>query len=90
MKDFVANRRVSIVNGVAAMSILWGIFVVPSGPPWAGLVWLSALAVLLVATAALFVGTASPSSPSPVVQEAEPKTQGGSRPLTKRAKMMMH
>lgn len=62
MKDFVSNRRVGIVGSVASMSILWGIFVVPSAPPWAGLVWLSALAVLLAATPLLFLRAPLPST----------------------------
>jgi hypothetical protein len=73
MVDFVSNWRVSLVAAVATGSMFWAVFVVPGGPPWAGFVWLSALAVLLLATPMLFL--ASPASMSAVIHgvEAEPK-----------------
>jgi hypothetical protein len=77
MKDFVSNRRVSILAWAASLSILWAIFVVPSGQPWTGLVWLGALAFLLVSTTVLMLGTAAPTSLVTVIEsvEAEPKVR---------------
>jgi hypothetical protein len=71
MKDFVSNRRVSILAWAAALSILWAIFVVPGGQPWAGYVWLAALAFLLVSTSVLMLGTAAPTSLVTVIESVE-------------------
>lgn len=71
MKDFMSNRRVSIVAAVAALLVLWAIVAVPGAPAWAGFVSLGVLAVLLVATAKLVLGAASPSSMSEVIRGVE-------------------
>ena len=73
MKDFVSNRRVSIVAGVASLLVLWAVIVVPGGPPWPGVISLSALAVLFVATSTLFLGRVAAPSMVPVVHSAEPQ-----------------
>ena len=71
MKDIVSNRRVSILAWAASLSILWAIFVVPSGRPWTGMVWLGALAFLLVSSTVRILGAAAPGSLATVVQGVE-------------------
>ena len=54
MKDLVFNRRIGAATSItAAAMLLWAVFVVPGGAPWTGLVWLGALALLLVTSATL-------------------------------------
>ena len=76
MKDFVSNRRVSILVWAAGLSILWALFVVPSGQAWTGLVWFGALAFLLVSSVVLLLGVAAPASPAPVIQAIHNPTTG--------------
>jgi hypothetical protein len=75
MKDFVSNRRVSIVTAVTSLLILWAIIVIPGGPALTGFVPLAVLAVLLAATAKLALGAASPAPMSAVIRgvEGDPK-----------------
>ena len=56
MKNPVSNRQVSVVALVASFLFLWAVVVVPGGPPWPGLASLTALCVLLGATAVLVHG----------------------------------
>jgi hypothetical protein len=56
MKNLAPNRQVSIIALVASLLFLWAVVVVPGGPRWGGLASLSALAVLLTATATLVHG----------------------------------
>ena len=72
MKDLVSNRRVSILAGAASLSIMCALFVVPFGLPWTGLVWLAALASLLVSSVVL--GVASAPSLAPVALAAAGQT----------------
>jgi hypothetical protein len=74
MKDFVSNRRVSILATAVGLSILWAVFVVPGGRPWTGVVWVAALAFLLVSSVLLLLGTRRPTSLVTVIErvEAEP------------------
>jgi hypothetical protein len=74
MKDLVSNRRVSILAWSAGLSILWALFVVPSGEPWTGLVWFGALAFLLVSSVVLVMGVASPPALAPVIQAENGQT----------------
>jgi VanZ family protein len=67
MKDVVSNRRVSILAWAAGLAILWAVFVVPSGQPWTGLVWLGALVFLLVSSVVLILGAATRPSLAPVI-----------------------
>ena len=77
MKDFVSNRRTTIVTAVASLLILWATIVVPGGPVWIGFVSLALLAVLLAATAKLVRGTASPASMSEVIRGVEGDSKAG-------------
>jgi len=56
MKNPVSKRQVSVVALVASLLFLWAVVVVPGGPPWPGLASLTALFVLLGATATLLQG----------------------------------
>ena len=73
MKDFVSNRRVSILAGAAGLSILWAVVVVWSGQPWAGYVWVASMALLLVSAAVMFLGAAQSTTLATVIQDAEDK-----------------
>ena len=77
MKDFVSNRRVSILAAAAALSILWAVVVVWSGQPWAGYAWVATMAVLLVSAAVMFLGAAQSTTLATVIQgaEEEPKVK---------------
>ena len=85
MKDLVSNRRASIFAVATSLSVLWALFVVPSGQPWAGLVWLGALAALtflFVSTIVLLLRAGPPPSlvmvvPGAVGQGAELPTGSG-------------
>ena len=68
MKDFVSNRRVSILAWAAGLSILWAVFVVWSGQAWAGYVWAGAMGLLVVSTAVMFLGGAQPTSLAAVIE----------------------
>jgi hypothetical protein len=74
MKDLVSNRRVGILGWGVGLSILWALFVVPFGQPWTGLVWLGALAFLLVSSVVLLQGVASAPSLSRVVPAVDAPT----------------
>ena len=76
MKDFVSNRRTSILAWAWSLSILWALFVVPFGQPWTGLVWFGALSLLLVSIAVLLLGAALPSSLAPAVRGADVQAKG--------------
>ena len=76
MKGFVSNRRVSILAWASSLSILWALFVVPGGQPWAGLVWLGALAFLLVSSVALILGAAMVPSLAPAIQAVDSQGTG--------------
>jgi hypothetical protein len=71
MKDFVSNRRVSILAWAAGLSILWAMVVVWSGQAWAGYVWLGSMALLLVSAAVMFLGAAQSTTLAAVIQTAE-------------------
>ena len=71
MKDFVSNRRVSILAWGAGLSILWAIFAASGDRPWAGYVWLGAMGLLLVSTAVMFLGGAPSTSLATVIQGVE-------------------
>jgi hypothetical protein len=71
VKDFVSNRRFSILIGAAALSILWAVVVSLTGQPWTGVVWLGALAPLVAASAVVLLGTARPTSLETVIQGVE-------------------
>ena len=86
MKDFVSSRRVSIVAAVASLLILWAIIAVPGGPPWAGLLSLSVMAVLLVATARLLGSVQSAPSMSEVIHGVDAGWKAGDPlPVTARS-----
>ena len=76
MKTVVWNRRISVLGSVAAMSLLWAIFVVPGGSP--RLLWVSALAVLAVVMAALLMA-AAPASIGQVIDDVEGEPRAGDR-----------
>jgi len=76
MKDIVSNRRVSILAWAASLSILWAIFVIPNGRPWTGMVWLGALAFLLVSSTALLLGAGAKESLAPVILGVDDETRG--------------
>jgi len=85
MQDLVSNRRASIFAVATALSVLWALFAVPGGQPWAGRVWLAALAALtflFVSTIALLLRAGPPPSlvmvaPGAVGQAADLPTGGG-------------
>lgn len=76
MKDLVSNRRVNILAWGAGLSILWALFVLPSGQPWTGLIGFGALAFLFVSSVVLILGAGSPASPVPVIPAANGETLG--------------
>lgn len=59
MREVVLHRWTSGTFGVAAATILWALFVVPSANPWAGHVWMTALGLLALSTVVLCVGVGS-------------------------------
>ena len=77
MKDFVSNRRVSILAWAAGLSILWAIVVVWTGQPWAGYVWLGTMALLAVSTAVMFLGAAQSTSLATVIQSVRDEPAKG-------------
>ena len=76
MKDFVSNRRVSILAWASSLSILWALFVVPSGQPWAGLVWFGALAFLFVSSVVLVLGAATAPVLAPAIHAVDNQGTG--------------
>ena len=79
MKDLVSNRRVSILAWAAGLSILWAVFAVSGDRPWAAYVWLGGMALMLVATAVMFLGGAPSTSLVTVIQSVEDEPAKGKR-----------
>jgi hypothetical protein len=78
MSDLVFTRRIGAATSItAAAMLLWAVFVVPGGAPWTGLVWLGALAVLLVTSATLLLGLSRTPSVAPVIGGAEAEAKPG-------------
>jgi hypothetical protein len=80
MKDFVLDRR-TIALIIAAM-LVWGVFVVPGGAAWTGVVWVSALALLFVSTAILLFGAARTPTMAQVIRGVESEPKPAPRPRT--------
>jgi hypothetical protein len=78
MKDLVLDRR-TIALIIAAM-LVWGVFVVPGGAAWTGVVWVSALALLFVSTAILLFGAAR----TPTMAEVIRVTESEAKPTPRR------
>jgi hypothetical protein len=53
---FVRRLGVAVPTAVVLM-LGWAAFVIPGGARWAGAVWLGALAVLVIGTATLLIGS---------------------------------
>lgn len=79
MKELVSNRRVSILAVAVVLSILWAIFMVPGGRPWTGVVWVGALAFLLVSSVLLLLAAKPPTSLAAVIQGVEDEPRRGDR-----------
>ncbi len=79
MKGFVSSRWISVVAWVAAMTVVWSIFV-PFGLP-KGLVWISVLG-LTALSAALWMRLGSTRSTAQLIEdvEAEPLLAGAAPP----------
>jgi hypothetical protein len=80
MKDFVLDRR-TIALIIAAM-LVWGVFVVPGGAAWTGVVWVSALALLFVSTAILLFGASRTPTMAQVIRGVESEPKSALRPRT--------
>ena len=54
MKAVVPSRWTGVVGSIVSLLAVWAVFVVPSGPRWAGYVWLVAVGMIAATVPVLY------------------------------------